>query len=134
MGLMQYSLPKILVRHFMDAAFSDPQALSETLVNRYHDMLRAPGVRTAILDRADQTVYSNPIPSLQRIQVPTLLLWGANDRMIPSTQAAQYAQVLPHSQTVVLPNLGHVLQEERPEIGLSPVQAFLSAHWPEPKR
>ena len=60
---------------------------------------------------------------MQRIQAPTLLLWGGQDRMIPSSQAAPYAQVLARSQTVVLPDLGHVLQEERPAEGLAQVQA-----------
>jgi pimeloyl-ACP methyl ester carboxylesterase len=47
--------------------------------------------------------------------------------MIPSSQAASYAQVLPRSQTVVLPNLGHVLQEEQAEMGLTQVKSFLAA-------
>jgi pimeloyl-ACP methyl ester carboxylesterase len=65
---------------------------------------------------------------LQSIQAPTLLLWGENDRMIPSSHAASYEQLLHRSQTVVLPRLGHVLQEEQPEQGLAQVQAFLNAH------
>ena len=128
MNLIKFSLPTTLVRQFVGAAFSDPQRLTEPMVHRYHDMLRAPGVRGAILDRADQTVYSNPIARLQKIKAPTLLLWGDNDRMIPSSLAASYAQILQRSHTVVLPNLGHVLQEEQPEIGLAQVQAFLIAH------
>jgi pimeloyl-ACP methyl ester carboxylesterase len=127
MRLINYSLPKILVRQFLGAAYADPNTVSEALVDRYHDMLRAPGVRNAILDRADQTIYTNPVPRLQRIQAPTLLLWGENDRMIPSSQAVSYAQVLARSQTVVLPHLGHVLQEEQAEIGLAQVQSFLDA-------
>ena len=47
--------------------------------------------------------------------------------MIPSSQSASYAQVLARSQTVVLPHLGHVLQEEQAEIGLAQVQSFLDA-------
>lgn len=128
MRLINYSLPKFLVRQFLAAAYADPHTVSQALVDRYHDMLRAPGVRNAILDRADQTLYTNPVPRLQRIQAPTLLLWGESDRMIPSSQAARYAQVLPRSCAVVLPNLGHVLQEEQPEIGLAQVQTFLDAH------
>jgi len=65
---------------------------------------------------------------LQRIQAPTLLLWGANDQMIPSSNAASYAQVLADSQTVVLPDVGHVVQEEQPALGLAQVKAFLSQH------
>lgn len=127
MGLIEYCLPKYLVHQFLDAAFFDPQWLTPSMVNRYHDMLRAPGVRGAILARADQTVYTDPVPRLKQIKAPTLLLWGNNDAMIPSSNAASYAAVLQRSQTVVLPKLGHVIQEEQPDVGLAPVDAFLSA-------
>lgn len=126
MGLMKYSLPEYFIRQFLEAAFYDPQWLTPNLVDRYHAMLRAPGVRSAILDRADQTVYTNPVPRLKNIKAPTLLLWGANDAMIPSSNAASYSSVLRQSQTVVLPKLGHVIQEEQPELGLARVEAFLS--------
>ncbi len=128
MGLMKYALPKYFVRGFLDAAYADPQGVTDQTVTRYHDMLRAPGVRTAILDRADQTVSTDPIPRLKQIKAPPLLLWGEQDQMIPSSNAASYAAVMPHARTVVLPKLGHVLQEEQPEIGLAKVDAFLSAH------
>lgn len=128
MGVIQYSLPKPLVRSFLKAGFSDPVWLTPPLVDRYHDMLRAPGVRQAILDRANQTLYTNPEPRLRQIQAPTLLLWGENDQMIPSSNAASYAQVLQRSQTVVLPRVGHVVQEEQAELGLAQVKAFLSQH------
>lgn len=128
MGVIKYSLPKPLVRHVLNAGFSDPKWLTESMVDRYHDMLRAPGVRQAILDRAQQTTYTNPVPQLQTIKAPTLLLWGEDDRMIPSSHAASYAQVLQRSQTVVLPQLGHVVQEEQAHRGLAPVKDFLRMH------
>lgn len=128
MGLVKYSLPKPLVRQFVGVGFSDPLWLTDALVDRYHDMLRAPGVRQAILDRAQQTTYADPIARLQKIKAPTLLIWGEKDRMIPSSNAASYAQVLQRSQTVVLPDLGHVIQEAPTEMGLEQVKAFLSQH------
>jgi len=128
MGLIKYSLPKPLVRHFVEVAFADPQRLTGPMMDRYHDMLRAPGVRQAILDRADQTIDTNPIERLRQIKAPTLLIWGEADRMIPSSNAASYAQVLQRSHTVVLPHVGHVIQEEQAEVGLAQVKAFLSVH------
>lgn len=125
LGLIKYCLPEYFVRQFLDAAFFDAQWLTPPLVTRYHDMLRAPGVRGAILDRAEQTVYADPRADLKKIKAPTLLLWGEHDAMIPSSNASSYSAVLRQSTTVVLPNLGHVLQEEQPDVGLSHVDAFL---------
>jgi pimeloyl-ACP methyl ester carboxylesterase len=126
MALMKYCLPEYFIRPFLEAAFFDPQWMTPSLVARYHAMLRAPGVRGAILDRADQTVYSDPVARLKNIKAPTLLLWGANDAMIPSSNALSYSSVLRQSQTVVLPKVGHLIQEEQPELGLAHVDAFLS--------
>jgi pimeloyl-ACP methyl ester carboxylesterase len=90
-------------------------------------MLRAPGVRGAILDRSNQTIYTDPVPRLKKIKAPTLLLWGEQDQMIPSSNAQSYAVVLRHSSTVVVPKLGHLLQEEQPDTGLAAVMQFLEA-------
>ena len=125
MGLIKYVFPKYLVRKSIEPAFSDVDALNDALVNRYFDMLRAPGVRGAILNRSNQTIYSDPVPRLKAIKAPTLLIWGEQDQMIPSTNAQSYANVLSNSTTVIVPKLGHLLQEEQPEKGLTAVMQFL---------
>ena len=127
MGMMKFCLPKYLVRKSIEPAFFDPNALSDSLVDRYYDMLRAPGVRAAILERANQTTYTDPVPRLMKITAPTLLIWGEKDRMIPSSNAQSYAKVLPSSKTVLLPNLGHLVQEEQPELALTHVTDFLNS-------
>ena len=126
MGLMKFFLPRYLVRKSLEPAFFDATALDERLVDRYQDMLRAPGVRGAILERGQQTIYTDPVPRLKKITAPTLLLWGQADRMIPSSNAQSYAGVLADSQTVLLPNLGHLLQEEQSHLGLAQVTQFLN--------
>jgi pimeloyl-ACP methyl ester carboxylesterase len=125
MGLIKFVLPKYLVRKSIEPAFSDADALNDALVNRYFDMLRAPGVRGAILERSNQTIYTDPVPRLKAIKAPTLLIWGEQDQMIPSTNAQSYANVLSNSTTVLVPKLGHLLQEEQPEKGLAVVMQFL---------
>jgi len=125
MGLIKYVLPKYLVRKSIEPAFAQADALNDALVNRYFDMLRAPGVRGAILERSNQTIYTDPVPPLKAIKAPTLLIWGKQDQMIPSTNAQSYANVLSNSTTVLIPKLGHLLQEEQPEKGLTAVMQFL---------
>jgi pimeloyl-ACP methyl ester carboxylesterase len=126
MGLMKFFLPKYLVQKSLEPAFFDATALDGSLVERYHDMLRAPGVRGAILARGQQTIYTDPVPRLKKITAPTLLLWGQADLMIPSSNAQSYAGVLADSQTALLPNLGHLLQEEQSHLGLAHVTQFLN--------
>jgi pimeloyl-ACP methyl ester carboxylesterase len=123
--VMRYVLPKPLVRTNLAAAYGDPAALSEETLDRYYDLMLAPGVRGAMIARMEQSVRTDPVPLLSRIKVPVLLVWGAKDAMIPVSNAADYEKALPDSRLVTFPDLGHVPQEEAPAVSLAPVRAFL---------
>ncbi len=128
MGLIKYFLPKYFVKKSLEPAFADTKALDDARLNRYYDFLRAPGVRRAILERSNQTIYTDPVSRLKSISAPTLLIWGEQDQMIPSSNAKNYSNLLSNSTTVIIPNLGHLLQEEQPKKGLLPVIKFLDDH------
>ena len=78
-----------------------------------------------MIHRMEQTVLVDPDPLLATIEVPVLLVWGEKDAMIPISNAADYQRVLRNSTLVRLEGLGHVPQEEAPEISLPPVRVFL---------
>ncbi len=122
---MKYALPKWALRPNIAAAYADPGTLGDAVVTRYHALLLAPGNRQAMLDRMRQTVLVPPEPFLQGITVPVLLLWGEKDAMIPVANAQDYLANLPDARLAVLPNLGHVPQEEAPAVSLAPVLTFL---------
>jgi pimeloyl-ACP methyl ester carboxylesterase len=130
LGLMRYVLPKGLLRASLKPAYGDPAALTDQTVNRYYDLMLAPGVRQALLTRMRDTVLVDPRPLLERIKAPVLLLWGQRDGMIPFSNAQAYLQTLPNARLVALPTLGHVPQEEAPETSVGPVLAFLSGPTP----
>jgi pimeloyl-ACP methyl ester carboxylesterase len=123
---MRYVLPKFLIRMNLAAAYGDPAALSDETVDRYYDLMRAPGVREAIIARMEQTVLEDPRPLLQRIEVPVLLVWGGKDAMIPASNAADYQRELPNARLALFPELGHVPQEEAPDDTAAAVKAFLA--------
>jgi pimeloyl-ACP methyl ester carboxylesterase len=126
MRLLPYTLPPRLFRATLAAAYADPAALRPEVVERYRDMTLAPGVRRAILERVRDHVLPRPEPILRRITAPVLLLWGEADRMVPASNAPDYARELRDSQTVILPGVGHVPMEEDPERALAPVRDFLA--------
>jgi pimeloyl-ACP methyl ester carboxylesterase len=124
--LMQYFLPKPLVRTNLLAAYAYPARLSDAQLDRYYQLLLAPGNRRAMLARMRQTLLEQPEPLLQRIEAPTLLLWGEADHMIPYSNAADYLRALPNAQLVSFPDLGHVPQEESPDESVQPLERFLT--------
>jgi pimeloyl-ACP methyl ester carboxylesterase len=124
--LMRYVLPKFLLRMNLVPAYGDKSALTDETLDRYYDLMRAPGVRNAMIQRMEQTVLEDPEPLLRGIEAPVLLVWGEKDAMIPATNAADYQKYLPNSSLALLPGLGHVPQEEAPLVSLAPVREFLA--------
>jgi pimeloyl-ACP methyl ester carboxylesterase len=49
---------------------------------------------------------------LHRLTMPTLLLWGDADRVIPAEQAPVWAAHLPRAETRILPGIGHLVFDE----------------------
>jgi pimeloyl-ACP methyl ester carboxylesterase len=69
-GLLRYALPKALLYRSLVPAYSNPQALTDETVTRYWDLIRAPGVRAAMIARLAQTVLEDPEPLLRQIEAP----------------------------------------------------------------
>jgi pimeloyl-ACP methyl ester carboxylesterase len=64
---------------------------------------------------------------LPRIAVPTLVLWGADDRRSPMHVAEQLHDAIPTSELAVIPKAGHVSNMEQPEAFNAHVTRFCLA-------
>ena len=53
---------------------------------------------------------------LHRITVPTLIMWGKEDKLFPSAYAARWGERIPGSRVEIVPECGHVPAVEKPEI------------------
>ncbi|HUZ21644.1 MAG TPA: alpha/beta hydrolase [Acidimicrobiales bacterium] len=62
---------------------------------------------------------------LHRLTMPTLILWGEKDQIIPAAQADAWARLIPEAQVKVLPDRGHLVLEETPD-ALGVIGDFLS--------
>ena len=114
MRALPYVLPTFMLRASLASAFANTSMMSDALFMRYRDMMLAPGVRRAIVQRMGQQVLVDPVPLLRRIAAPTLLMWGESDGMIPFANSADYLRALPHATLAALPGVGHLPQEEAP--------------------
>lgn len=66
------------------------------------------------------------LDELKTIGCPTLILHGAQDRLVSVDNARQLAQEIPESQLIVLPDCGHQLFTDQPDKGARAVLDFLS--------
>ncbi len=62
---------------------------------------------------------------LHRIDVPTLILWGANDRLFPVEYAYAYQQLIPGAKAVIIPECGHIPQVEKSAVFVSELTGFI---------
>ncbi|MGH7034615.1 MAG: alpha/beta fold hydrolase, partial [Stellaceae bacterium] len=61
---------------------------------------------------------------LHRIRIPTLILWGENDRIFPPAYGESWAKAIAGARLVVLPRCGHLPIQERPEEFAAAVAGF----------
>ena len=62
---------------------------------------------------------------LHRIDVPTLLIWGADDRLFPQEFAHAWQQLIPGAKLAILPECGHVPHIEKPAVFVSELTNFI---------
>lgn len=60
------------------------------------------------------TGYRSAWRALARIELPSLVIWGEQDRLVHVSNAAKVAAMLPDSRLLVLPEVGHTAQLEDP--------------------
>jgi pimeloyl-ACP methyl ester carboxylesterase len=63
---------------------------------------------------------------LPHLNVPALFIWGARDWLVPASYAQHVMRALPHSESVILDDCGHVPQFERPDETAQLIRAFLT--------
>jgi pimeloyl-ACP methyl ester carboxylesterase len=79
--------------------------------------------KRAILDAAGQ--FHVVLDRLDQLTVPTLVVWGALDKVVPLVQARAAADRIAGARLEILRTCGHVPHVECPETLLPPVLRFL---------
>ena len=124
------------VREAMLLAYANPKFVTEEQVAKFTELNRAPGHRAAIVDLATdggKDGFATP-DALAAITVPTLILEGDKDQLVPPVNASKFASAIKGSRLILYPGLGHVVQEEDPDKTAADVRAFLKSLQPAPKK
>lgn len=122
--LASNTLPRGLIETSLRQLYGDPVKVTPDLVDLYFDMARRQGNRDALARRLDQAQTAD-LSLLKDIKVPTLILWGGRDRLLPPELAHRFERDIPHARLVVFDDLGHMPQEEDPERTVAQVRRFL---------
>ncbi len=129
-GLNQLALvitPRSLFEKSMHQSVSNQAIVTPEAIDRYWELNRYPGNRKATGQRfAAYSGRTRDIGKVSTIKTPTLILWGAEDKLIPVSSADWFAARIAGSIKIVYPGIGHIPMEEAPDQTVADLDAFLS--------
>ncbi|MFT4035653.1 MAG: alpha/beta fold hydrolase [Patulibacter sp.] len=99
-----------------------PEKLPGPLVQRQIAGAGTPGFAPAVLAIGNCDLTDE----LERIEMPTQLIWGRNDRIIPSSDLRLWSRDVERSESIIYEDTGHVAMFERPARFNADVSAFLA--------
>jgi pimeloyl-ACP methyl ester carboxylesterase len=62
---------------------------------------------------------------LHRVTLPTLILWGEEDGVLPTAYGRLYADSIPHARFRTVAKAGHLPHLEQPDLTLAAIEEFL---------
>jgi pimeloyl-ACP methyl ester carboxylesterase len=123
--VLLYITPRSLVADGLNGAVSHKDIISDEMVDRYWDFVRMKGTREATIARVnirDKRIKDR----ISSIKVPTLILWGEEDRIISVEAAYEFHAAISGSKLIIYPKTGHIPQEELADRSAADVRTFLS--------
>jgi pimeloyl-ACP methyl ester carboxylesterase len=122
--VLLYITPRSLVINGLNEAISEKDIINDEMIDSYWDFVRMEGTRAALLSRLN--TRNKPIKDrLGDIKIPTLILWGEEDRVVPLDVGREFHRLIQGSKLIVFPKTGHIPQEETPHESAAAVRAFL---------
>jgi pimeloyl-ACP methyl ester carboxylesterase len=115
----------------LKASFANQALVTPDMIDRYWELNRGPGIRMATRKRfsmeleyfqgEDKYFRAN----LPKIAIPTLILWGLKDQLLPVSAADIFKSAIPGAQAIIYDDGGHILQEDLAERSAADARTFL---------
>lgn len=121
-----------LVRDGLKDAYLDPALVTPALVDRYVELSRAPGHRAILLSIQDRPGAPVTAETFKAIKVPTLVMHGERDKLIPLADGRGFAGAIPGARLVTYRGVGHVPMEQIPDRSAADLKTFLNGLGGEP--
>ena len=119
--------PRSIIAKSVHQTISNQAIVTEAMIDRYWELNRYPGNRNAsrlrFAEFANRGLHAD---QLGEIKVPTLILWGGEDKLIPVSGAGWFAARIKGSQKIVYSGIGHLPMEEAADQSAKDADAFLS--------
>ena len=119
-----------LTRSGLEDSYTDQSFVTDELVDRFVALSRAPGHRATLLSIMSGERVDATMETVSQISVPTLMIWGRDDNLVPVTGAQKFAEAIEGSKVIVYDGVGHIPQEENAAQSIADVRSFmLEVEW-----
>jgi pimeloyl-ACP methyl ester carboxylesterase len=123
--LAKHITPRFVVRQSLLDSIANDADVTERMVDRYWDLLHFPGNRRATGIRAKIDREPHYGLRLSELTVPTLIVWGEEDHVIPPYNAHTFDDMIPNSDLQIFDGVGHLAMEEAPQRTAAAISTFL---------
>jgi pimeloyl-ACP methyl ester carboxylesterase len=127
-AIIYLSPSKLAAKLVLRMCYFDKQKITSEQVEAYAAPMASLGSRHALLQTAKQCIPPNVdelLTKVKTITVPTFILWGREDTVIPLKVGELLHQVIPNSTLKVIEQCGHIPQEEKPDETIALISKFL---------
>ena len=127
----------VLARHYvkkaLKKAYFNHSLITEEEVDRYLEPLRSPAGRrgiTSVARAIHNENTNNTMLYYKEVICPVLLIWGENDEIFPIGMLNRLKNEINNIEVNLIPECGHVPQEEKPEIVCKSITEFIWSKLP----
>ena len=113
------------IRYHAGAIFHNPGIAPVAMIDEIFSAIQNNEIMPQVLNLIRSATQQKMTDTIQRLSVPTLLLWGANDCITPIDVAWQFQQLIPHATLQIIPECGHAVSHEKPDDFIREVSEFL---------
>jgi pimeloyl-ACP methyl ester carboxylesterase len=107
-------------------AWYDPAKITQATWDGYTRPLKADNWDRALWYFTAASQVSDLPQRLGEFTLPTLVITGEADKIVPTANTIQLADALPNAKLVIIPQAGHVPHEEQPALFMQAVDNFLT--------
>ena len=123
---VRWMLRPAFLRNALESSYYDPDKVDDALVASYKERLSVEGVNRAFRGLTAKSSRPQGSLDLARLTIPTLVVWGAEDPLLPADSGRRFAEAIPNGRFHMIPECGHTPMEETPEAFVAAVEPFLA--------
>jgi pimeloyl-ACP methyl ester carboxylesterase len=109
--------PRLATCLVLSTCYYHPERITAEQIDTYAYYGSLPGARQALIKTARQIVpadFDALTMQYRTISVPVLIVWGAEDVVVPLSVGHQFHRDIPDSRLEIIPQCGHMPPEEEP--------------------